>query len=111
PAFQEDRKLPRKQQDGAFSEQGDEQVAFKSSHFISDNAAKGPRWIARPDTVIARGTHDLLFGVGQIQSDRDELPIKTGNIKYSRPIWVLFLTFLLFLFLGVFTMVFSVEVR
>lgn len=110
-AFQEEQTLPLEHREGALSEQDTEQAAFKSSHFILNNGAKDQHWVVRPDTIIARGAHDLFFGVGQIQSDRDELPIKPGNIKYSRPIWVLFLTFLLFLVLGVLKIVFPVEVR
>lgn len=110
-AFQEEQTLPLEHREGALSEQDTEQAVFKSSHFILNNGAKDQHWVVRPDTIIARGAHDLFFGVGQIQSDRDELPIKPGNIKYSRPIWVLFLTFLLFLVLGVLKIVFPVEVR
>lgn len=110
-AFQEEQTLPLEHREGALSEQDTEQAAFKSSHFILNNGAKDQHWVVRPDTIIARGAHDLFFGVGQIQSDRDELPIKPGNIKYSRPIWVLFLTFLLFLVLGVLKIVFPVEIR
>lgn len=86
-------------------------AALKNSEIIPNPEAALAIWYIQSAAILKNGKHDLFFGVDQIYSDRQELPVKQGKQKQSRPIWVLFVVIFLFLIAGILRVAFPVELR